>query len=43
VSAENLTLPDEATAANVDRDEWAKEYLRNPSGEILRVRICLIQ
>lgn len=39
VSEPNLNLPDETTAGAFDWKAWEEEYLRNPVGTILQIRI----
>jgi len=43
VKGENLDLPNEVTATSTDWEEWAEKYLRNPTGELQRIRISRIQ
>ncbi len=42
VRGENLDLPDEVSATDADWEKWAKEYLLNPTGEIIRMRVSVI-
>lgn len=43
VSGQNLDLPDEVTAQQSDPEKWAENYLSNPTGKIVQIRISLIQ
>lgn len=39
ISGHNTGIPDETTAATFDYETWAAEYLRNPTGIILQIRL----
>lgn len=43
ISGENLNLPAEDTAHEFDWDTWEAEYIQNPTGRIVEIRIKLNQ
>ena len=42
VNGQKLDIPDEVTAQTSDWEEWAENYLKNPTGEIMQIRVGLI-
>jgi len=43
ISGENLNLPAEDTAHEFDWDTWEAEYIQNPTGRVVEIRIKLNQ